>query len=245
MRSKKVSIALDSLGSSEGGGLRTMLSQTIRGRVRAPKWLVPTAICGLVVLSLYHWHSLTIHGRNSSSFHARTRDVSLPEGESLDTRIDLLNQAAVTRAERMRSRQERRQTTRQDTGEDVQDSSSVDSDAGLEAAFPQSRAGKLTSAQLRTIDAAMDDMSETKRQLMHWLFRKYILPGTPEALEWTPRGHDPQDRPGYFRPGNWDWTMTKAGMYDPDLYSPPAGELPTQRLPQVRGQGLRSKAKQE
>ena len=91
----------------------------------------------------------------------------------------------------------------------------------------------MTEAQIRTLDASMDDWSETKRRGMQWVFEKYVLPGSPEALESIPVSKDPRDRPGYFRPGNWDWTMTKLGEYEASLYSPPSDELPKQRFPQV------------
>lgn len=233
MKSKKVSIALDS-GGSEGGS-RTLISQTLRGRVRAPKWLVSGAIFALIVLSFYHWQALRNHGTFSTTFQtrSRSRDVNLPEGDSVDTRKTLLSQAADIRAERMRSRLDQQRKEELTKEEAILERLKGDEEVDLTSPPSETKEAKLTPAQKSALDAVMDDMSDTKRQLMYWLFQKFVLPATPEALEVTYKAHDPQARPGYFRPGNWDWTMTKAGQYDPELYSPPTGELPKQRLPQA------------
>ncbi|RUS80850.1 hypothetical protein EGW08_011369, partial [Elysia chlorotica] len=246
MRAKKVSIALDGLSGERS--MRSWISQTIKVRVRGPRWLVTASLLALLLLTVYHWHSLHSHGAHSDSVDTRARHRATPVGDSLNTRLDLLSQAAMFRAERTRGRTEEVQASGFDRGDagiqsawddrsqsDGRDDAESDdrrNDVEPAPAVPEIKVVKMTPAQRASLDAIMDDMSATKRNLMYSVFERYVLPGSPEVLQWKSKGHDRQDRPGYFRPGNWDWTMTKVGEYDPDLFSPPPGELPKQRFPQ-------------
>ena len=102
-----MSIVLDDTNNASDSSARGWMSQTVRGRVRGPKWLVTASLCALIILTFLHWRSLQNHGRFSSSFDATTKDLTVPVGESVDTRKDLLSQAAVSRAEHKRPREEK------------------------------------------------------------------------------------------------------------------------------------------
>ncbi|GFO02769.1 heparan sulfate glucosamine 3-o-sulfotransferase 5 [Plakobranchus ocellatus] len=235
MKAKKCSIVLDDLSRSTGGNKRCWTLQSFRSGVRVPRWVLSAALGALLFLTVYHLRAIRERDRKVS-MSAHTRDLSAKGRDSVEARLDLLKAAAENNHQdeaveypvKHMTAPDKPLTISHGSGEDKDEDENDEGDL-----VSDQKATKLTDDQIRMIDAAIDDMSENKKNLMHWLFEKYVLPGSPDALQaWSP-DRDIKERPGYFRPGNWDWTMTKAGEYDPNLYSPPFGELPRQRFPQA------------